>query len=130
MTRFGKTCIVHTSNFPQSRIYKIWKEQYTELKFAGMIEEWKLYNPCKFQVYLSYLTDFMNLQILKIGCVNYTHFCKSGHILLIMSLSLLSVCKQGTHKPRYKQLCYIHKYYTTRKALRSVLLSHEDLSYR
>ena len=37
---FGKTCIGHTSNFPHSRIHKIWKKQCTDLKYAEMIEEW------------------------------------------------------------------------------------------
>ena len=34
---FGKAYIVHTSNFSCSRTHKIQKEQYTDLKFAGMI---------------------------------------------------------------------------------------------
>ena len=39
VTGFGKTCIVHTSNFEYSEIYKTHNEYYTELKFAEMIEE-------------------------------------------------------------------------------------------
>ena len=32
--------------------------------------------------------DFMNLQMLKIGCVNYTHFPKSGHIYIYIYIYL------------------------------------------
>ena len=39
VTGFGKTCIVHTSDFEYSEIYKTHNEYYTELKFAEMIEE-------------------------------------------------------------------------------------------
>ena len=39
VTGFGKTCIVHTSDFARSKIYKTSLEQHTDLKFAGMIEE-------------------------------------------------------------------------------------------
>ena len=39
VTGFGKTCIVHTSNFQHSRIHKTYLEQYADLKFSGIIEE-------------------------------------------------------------------------------------------
>ena len=52
---------------------------YTDLKSAGVIEECYLYKPCKCQVHLASLTDFMYLESWKIGCVNYAHFPKSGH---------------------------------------------------
>ena len=32
VTGFGKTCIVHTSDFPHSRIHKTYLEQYADLK--------------------------------------------------------------------------------------------------
>ena len=34
--RIGKMWVIHTSDFAH---HKIWKGQYTDLKFAGMIEE-------------------------------------------------------------------------------------------
>ena len=37
---FGKTWIVHTCDFANSKIHKIWQEQYTDLKFLWMMEEW------------------------------------------------------------------------------------------
>ena len=40
-----------------------------------------MYKLCKFQVNLLFVTDFMNLQSSKSGCVNYARFRKSGHIL-------------------------------------------------
>ena len=39
VTEFGKTCIVHTSDCEHLEIHKTHTESYTELKFAGMIEE-------------------------------------------------------------------------------------------
>ena len=36
---FGKTCIVHTSDFEYLEVYKNHIEWYTELKLLGMIEE-------------------------------------------------------------------------------------------
>ena len=57
VTGFGKTCIVHTSNFyhlKSGRNITI----YTDLKFARVIEEWLLYRLRKFQ---SSVTEFMNL---------------------------------------------------------------------
>ena len=39
VTRFGKTCIVHTSDFDHLEIYKNHREWYTDLKLLGMIKE-------------------------------------------------------------------------------------------
>ena len=39
VTRFGKTCIVHTSDFEYLEIYKNHNEWFTELKVLGKIEE-------------------------------------------------------------------------------------------
>ena len=39
VTGFGKTCIVHTSDFEYLDIYKNHSEQYTELKLPGQLEE-------------------------------------------------------------------------------------------
>ena len=36
-----------------------------------------MYKLCKFQVNILFVTDFMNLQTSKSGCVNYAHFHKS-----------------------------------------------------
>ena len=37
VTKFGKTFIVHTFNFAYLKIYKVWEEQHTDLKFAEMV---------------------------------------------------------------------------------------------
>ena len=37
MTKFGKTCIVYTSDFECMEIYKNHNEWCTKLKFLGMI---------------------------------------------------------------------------------------------
>ena len=39
VTGFGKTCIVHTSDFECSEIHKTHSEYYVELKFSAKIEE-------------------------------------------------------------------------------------------
>ena len=39
VTRFGKRCIVHTSDFEYLEIYKNHNEWYTELQFLEKIEE-------------------------------------------------------------------------------------------
>ena len=45
-----------------------------------------MYKLCKFQVNILFVTDFMNLQSSKSGCVNYARFRKSGHICIIRVL--------------------------------------------
>ena len=39
VTGFGKTCIVHTSDFAHLEIYKNHREWYTDLKLSGIIKE-------------------------------------------------------------------------------------------
>ena len=51
-----------------------------DVKFSGIVELLFLYHPCKFQPCTPLSLIFMHLQMLKIGCVNYAHFPKSGHI--------------------------------------------------
>ena len=51
-----------------------------DVKFSGVVELLFLYNPCKFQPGTPLSLIFMHLQMLKIGCVNYASFPKSGHI--------------------------------------------------
>ena len=40
VTGFGKTCIVHTSDFEHLEIHKIHREWCTELKVSEKIKEW------------------------------------------------------------------------------------------
>ena len=39
VTGFGKTCIVHTSDFAHLKIHKNNMEWYTDLKLSGMTKE-------------------------------------------------------------------------------------------
>ena len=39
VTGFGKTCIVHTSDFAHLEIHKNYREWYTEVKHTGIIEK-------------------------------------------------------------------------------------------
>ena len=39
VTGFGKTCIVHTSNFAYLKIHKNYREWYTDMKLSEMIKE-------------------------------------------------------------------------------------------
>ena len=39
MTGFGKTCIVHTSDFAHLEIHKSHRESYTDLKLSEMMKE-------------------------------------------------------------------------------------------
>ena len=39
VTRFGKTCIVHTSDFSHLEIHKYHRERHTDLKLSGVINE-------------------------------------------------------------------------------------------
>ena len=60
MTGFGKTRIVHTSDFSHSRTHKIQKEQCTDLKVAGM---GCLYALCRLPLY-TLLSDLVVLLLL------------------------------------------------------------------
>ena len=39
VTRYVKTCIVHTSKFPHLEIHKNYREYFTDLKISGMIKK-------------------------------------------------------------------------------------------
>ena len=39
VTEFGKTCIVHTSDFAHLEFHKNYREWYTEVKLSGIIKE-------------------------------------------------------------------------------------------
>ena len=51
-----------------------------DVKFSRIVELLFLYPPSKFQPSTPLSLIFMHLQMLKIGCVNYACFPKSGHI--------------------------------------------------
>ena len=51
-----------------------------DVKLSAIIELLFLYHPGKFQLCVPFPVAFTNLQTLKIGCVNYARFPKSGHI--------------------------------------------------
>ena len=67
-----KTCIVHTSKFSTLVIHK-------SIKNVRIIELRTTYSSIDFNS-VPFTVVFISLQILKIGCVNYTHFPKSGHV--------------------------------------------------
>ena len=52
-----------------------------------------MYKLCKFQVNLLFITDFMNLQSSKSGCVNYARFRKSGHIYVTKHKTIKKLVK-------------------------------------
>ena len=62
-----------------------------DVKLSGIVEVLFLDLPWKFQLYVSFTVVFMDLQILKIGCVNYACFPKSGHILYTVRRKILTV---------------------------------------
>ena len=49
------------------------------MKLAEIVELLFLYHSWKFQIYIPYPVVVMDLQMSKIGCVNYARFPKSGH---------------------------------------------------
>ena len=52
-----------------------------------------MYKLCKFQVNILFVTDFINLQSSKSGCVNYARFRKSGNICMCMYVRMhVCVC--------------------------------------
>ena len=69
-----------------------------------------MYKLCKFQVNLLFVTDFMNLQSSKSGCVNYARFCKPSHKLRIWMCELctfLQTQSQITYCS-YICICILH----------------------
>ena len=82
MTGFGKTCIVHTSNFSTLETHKIYLERQIHVKLSGIVEPLLLYHPWKFHICIPFPVGFVDLQMSKIGCVNYARFPKSGHIYI------------------------------------------------
>ena len=80
VTGFGKTCIVHTSNFSTLVSHKMYLERWIDVTLSGIVEQPFLYDSRKFHICVPFSVFFMNLQMSKIGCVNYAHFPKSGHI--------------------------------------------------
>ena len=50
VTRFGKTCIVYTSNFSTMVTHKIYLEWQRDVKLSGIVESLLLYHPLKFQI--------------------------------------------------------------------------------
>ena len=40
VTRFGKMCIVHTSDYAHLEIHKNHREWYTDVKLSGVKQEW------------------------------------------------------------------------------------------
>ena len=87
VTGFGKTCIVHTSNFSTSVTHKIYFEWWMDVKLSEIVELLLVYHPWTFHIYIPFPVDFMNLQMSKSGCVNYARFPKSGHILYLIKVS-------------------------------------------
>ena len=85
MTGFGKTCIVHTSNFSILVLYKIYLEWHIDVKLSGIVNPLFLYHSWKFQICIPFSGSFTDLQMTKIGCVNYAHFPKSGHNLILLN---------------------------------------------
>ena len=77
--RFGKTCTVHTSNFSVLETHKICLEWQIDVKLSGILEPLFLHHYWKFHICLLFLVVFMDLQMSKIGCVNYACFPKSSH---------------------------------------------------
>ena len=79
VTGFGKTCIVHTSNFLTLETHKVYFERQIHVKLSEIVELLFLYHHCKFLICTPYLVVFMDLQMSKTGCVNYAHFPKFSH---------------------------------------------------
>ena len=73
-------CIVHISDFSTLKIHKICLVNWICFKFVRKLELSFFYYSYKFLVCILLLIDAMILLMRKIGCVNYAHFCKSGHI--------------------------------------------------
>ena len=65
------------------------------MKLSGFVEPLFLIVPKSFKsLYVPFLVVFMDLQMSKIGCVNYACFPKSGHILG-MEKNIKVVGRQG-----------------------------------
>ena len=94
MTGFGKTCIVHTSDFSTLAIHKISYEWQINVKLAGIVDPLFFYYSWKFQIFMPFSVVVMDLQMWKIGCVNYARFPKSGHIYtyVILHQPILLLC--------------------------------------
>ena len=87
--------VVHTSNFSTSMTHKIYLKWWIDVKHSGIVVLLFLYHPWKFHISIPFPVVFMILQMSKIGCVNYAHFPKSGHILLITQ-SHLSIAQASS----------------------------------
>ena len=70
---------VHTSTFSTLVTHNIYLEWQIDVKLSGIVETLLFYHFWKFQICISFLVVFMDLQMSKIECVNYAHFPKSGH---------------------------------------------------
>ena len=90
---FGKTCIVHTSNFSTLVTHKISLEWQIDVKHLEILEPLFRYHLWKFQIFTPLLVVFMDLQISKIRCVNYARFPKSGRIRCCISFLPYSYVK-------------------------------------
>ena len=80
VTGFGKTCIVHTSNFSTLETHKIYLEWQIHVKLLGIVEPLFLHHSWKFLICIPFAVGFVDLQMSKIWCVNYARFPKSSHI--------------------------------------------------
>ena len=72
---------VHSSHIQFSTLetHKIYLEWQVDVKLSGIVEPLFLYHSWKFQICIPFSVVFVNLQMSKIGCVNYAHFPKSGY---------------------------------------------------
>ena len=60
---FGKTCIVHTSNFAYLEIHKNHREWYTALKLSRILKGIVVLQFLEFHIHMLFQTDFTSHQI-------------------------------------------------------------------
>ena len=77
VTKFGKTCIVHTFNFSTLVTCKNYLEYIDGCETFGNCRTTIPLTFWKFQICILFLVAFMDLQMSKIGCVNYACFLRS-----------------------------------------------------
>ena len=82
VTGFGKTWLVHTSNFSTLVTHKISYEWQINIKLSGIVELLFPYHSWKYQICMPFSVVVMDIRMWKIRCVtiNYARFPKSGHI--------------------------------------------------
>ena len=82
--------IVHSSHIQFSTLvtHKNYLKYQIDVKLSGIVEPLFLYHSWKFQICIPFHVVFVDLQMHKIGCVNYAQFPNSGHIIYFMHVCL------------------------------------------